>query len=159
MSLAETKNNQEIIDINLDGVSRTRFRINGDPDAVIELNLSDMRFLERLEKGMKQLQEDVAEIAKIPDDDEDLSGKLKQVDNKMREQVDYIFDYPVSAVCAKYGTMYDPKDGKFRYETILEGLVKLYAENIRDEYKKLQSRVKKHTAKYTAPVVSKSRKK
>lgn len=159
MSLAETKNNQEIIDINLDGVSRTRFRINGDPDAVIELNLSDMRFLERLEKGMKQLQEDVTEIAKIPDDDEDLSGKLKQVDNKMREQVDYIFDYPVSAVCAKYGTMYDPKDGKFRYETILEGLVKLYAENIRDEYKKLQSRVKKHTAKYTAPVAVKSRKK
>ena len=68
----------------------------------------------------------------------------------MREYVDYIFDYPVSAVCAKYGTMYDPKDGKFRYESIIDGLTKLYADNINAEYNKISQRLAKHTEKYTA---------
>jgi len=146
---ATTENDTDIIDVNLDDAKRTRFRINGDPNAIIELNLSDLGILERLKTGMKELTAEMERIAALPDDDDSqLSEMLKQADANMRKYVDYIFDYPVSAACAKHGTMYDPKDGKFRYEAIIDGLTKLYADNINDEYKKLESRLSKHTQKY-----------
>ena len=107
MSLTDEKNlTEDVVDINIDGIKRTKFRINGDNDAIIELNLSDLGIMQRLEEGMKKLSEEMSAIANISNDDEDLSEKMKQADQKMREYVDYIFDYPVSAACVKYGTMY-----------------------------------------------------
>lgn len=144
------KPTEDVVDINLDGIQRTRFRINGDSSAIIELNLSDLGIMERLEKGLSQLDGDMEDIAKLDSEDSTFTEKLKEIDKKMRDTIDFIFDYPVSAVCARYGTMYDPLDGKFRYERIIEGLVKLYESNITDEYKKLQDRIKKHTSKYTS---------
>ena len=158
MGLTEKPEERDnIVDINLDGIQRTRFRINGDPTAIIELNLSDLQIHDRLIEGTNQLQAAISEIAELPDEDEHLSEKLKQIDGKMREYVDYIFNYPVSSVCARYGTMYDLKDGKFAYERIIDGLTKLYSDNLREEFKKLDARIKKHTDKYTAP--AKGRKK
>ena len=143
------KENNSVVDISLDVAKRTRFRINGDNNSIIELNLSDLGILDRLKEGMYKLQEETAKLAELPDDLDNLSEAMKKIDEKMREYVDYIFDYPVSDVCAKYGTMYDPKNGKFRYETIIEGLVKLYTDNINDEYHNIEARLKKHTDKYT----------
>lgn len=139
-----------VIDINIDGATRTRFRINGDPTAIIELNISDLGILGRLDTGLTKLEKDMSRIASLNSEEDNFTGKLKEIDQQMRETVDYIFDYPVSAVCARYGTMYDLKDGKFRYEAIIDGLTKLYTENINAEYKKLQQRIKKHTDKYTS---------
>ena len=152
MSLTENNQIEEnIIDLNLDGIKKQKFRINGEPGAIIELNLSDLNIVDRLKKGMKQLQEEVSKIPNIDSvDEENLQETLDEIDAKMRKSVDYIFDFPVSAVCAKSGTMYDVKDGKLRYEIILDGLTKLYEENIQTEYKKLQSRIQKHAGKYTA---------
>ena len=52
MALTDNKINDEIIDLNIDGIKKQRFRINGDPDSIIELNLSDLNIRERLEKGI-----------------------------------------------------------------------------------------------------------
>ena len=150
----EKKNNvntEDVIDISLDAVKRTRFRINGDNDAIIQLNLSDLGIIDRLSKGLSKLEKDMTQIANLDSESDDFSEQLKAIDQQMRDTVDYIFDYPVSAACVKYGTMYDPKDGKFCYEAIIEKLMQLYTDNINAEYKKLQNRVKKHTDKYTAP--------
>jgi len=143
-------NSDNIVDINIEGTSRTRFRINGDSSCIIELNLSDLGIMERLRTGLEQLEDDMSAISKLDGDDEEFHAQLKSIDQKMRQSIDFIFDYPVSEVCARYGTMYDPIDGKFRYERIIEGLVNLYANNISAEYKKLQNRVQKHTDKYTS---------
>lgn len=148
----------DIIDINLDGAERKKFRINGNNDAIIELNISDLGIVERVESSMDELQKYMSEIAALSTEDEGFSSKLKEIDQKMRDTVDAIFQYPVSAVCAKYGTMYDPKDGKFRYETIIEGLMKLYNDNISEEYRKIQERLKKHTDKYTKTAAPTKRK-
>jgi hypothetical protein len=161
MALTDNKENktqnENIVDITLDGMERTKFRINGRNDAIIELNLSDLGVIERLETGLDKLQNEMTGIANLSSDDENLSDSLKQADIRMREAVDYIFDYPVSDVCAKYGTMYDPKDGKFRYEIIIDGLMRLYTDNINAEYRKLENRLKKHTEKYTVPAKKKKR--
>ena len=151
------KSVDKVIDLQLDGVERQRFRINGDPNSIIELNLSDLGIIERLEKGIKKLEEQMLVISELSTDDENLSEKLKKADGIMRDAVDYIFDYPVSAVCARGGTMYDPKNGKFRYEIILDGLTKLYNDNLNEEFKKLQSRIKKHTEKYTSVPANKGK--
>lgn len=158
----ENLNHDDIIDINLEGIKRKRFRINGDPNAIIELNLSDLGIMERLNVGLDKLATEMSNISNIPDDaeDETFQTKLKEADARMREYVDYIFDYPVSAVCAKYGTMYDPQDGQFKYEIIIDGLTKLYADNLNSEFKKIQTRIKKHTDKYTnASAISRKKKK
>lgn len=146
MALTDQEN---IIDINLEGATRQRFRINGDSDSIIELNLSDLNTSKRLAEGVKKLEEEMSLISQLPDDD-DLSEKLSEIDQNMREYIDYIFDYPVSAVCAKYGTMYDPINGRFRYEIIIDGLTKLYTDNLNNEFKKMKTRIEKHTEKYTS---------
>ena len=47
------------------------------------------------------------------------------------------------------GSMYDLFNGKFRFEHIIEKLSDLYGNNMKDEFKAVNARVKKHTAKYT----------
>ena len=78
-----------------------------------------------------------------------MSDKLSTIDNGMREQINYIFDSDVCSVCADNGSMYDLINGEFRYEVIITALSKLYEDNIAKESKKVQARIKKHTAKYS----------
>ena len=67
----------------------------------------------------------------------------------MRQLIDYIFNSNVSEVCAPDGTMYDPIDGQFRFEHIINCLVALYENNIDLEVKQISNRVRKYTDKYT----------
>lgn len=150
MALTDTKEKvEDVVDISLEGIQKTKFRINGRNDCIIELNLSDLGITVRLEKGLKKLQEEMSNISSIPDDDEQLSEKLLEADKHMRDYIDFIFDSPVSDILVKSGTMYDPINGEFRYEHIIDGLTKLYTDNINREYKKINMRIKKHTDKYT----------
>lgn len=153
----ELLNNDDIIDIKIDGVKKQKFRINGDPKSIIELNLSDMSIASRLEEGLEKLQKEMSEIANASEN-EDLKGQLAQADEKMREYIDYIFDSPVSEVLGKSGTMYDITNGMFRFEHIIDSLTKLYSDNLNAEFKKVNARIKNHTEKYTSKKPSRSRK-
>lgn len=136
----------KIIDLNLDGIQKQKFRINGDDNAILELNTSDLGIADRLEKGYKVLVEETKKIAEA--DDENLTKVLAEADKVMREQLDYIFDSNVSEVCGKGGSMYDPVNGSFRFEHIINGLTKLYSDNLNNEYQKMKDRIQKHTGKY-----------
>lgn len=145
-----TNRENDIIDINIDGVKKQRFRINGDDSKVIELNISDIGIAERLEKGYENLQVTMTEISEMDTEDKDFTKKIRRADDAMREQIDYIFDSNVSEILVgSGGTMYDPVDGMFRFERILDGLTRLYENNLNSEYKKMQKRIQKHTDKYT----------
>ncbi len=155
---ADIQNNPNIIDIDLSSIEKKQYRINGDNTKIIELNPSDMNIITRLSEvygKLKGLETDFKELENINIDADNeegftqLSDKVKAIDNKMREYVDYLFDYPVSEICAGNGSMYDPIDGKLRYEHIIEVLAGLYETNINSEIKKVQARMKKHTSKYT----------
>lgn len=143
---------------------RKRFRIDGDDNRVLELNTSDLNLITRLRSVYPQLK-DIAQNAfkDLPDaviEDENydfmedeatskLSEALQDADTKMRSLIDYIFDSNVSELCAPHGSMFDPINGKLRFEHIIDTLAPLYETDISTEMNKVTANVSKHTAKYT----------
>lgn len=148
---------EELKDISLS--TKKSFRIDGDNNRIIYLDISDMNLIVRIDETYPEIQklavdaqERLAKSATVKDTDDsplnDLSDVLKDIDKRMREKLDYIFASEIADVCEPTGNMYDLVNGEFRFEHIIDVLSTLYANNIRDEYKKVQARVKKHTAKY-----------
>jgi hypothetical protein len=158
MGLIEEKDTvNDVIDVDISPIKKKRFRINGDNNKILELNVSDTTIIKRIPEAEKKLKKLAEEATSFTDDElkdnsadglETFSKKLDSIDSKMRTIVDGIFNAPVSAVCADDGSMYDPFDGQFRFEYIIEKIIALYEENITVEYSKLHERVKKHTSKY-----------
>ena len=60
-----------------------------------------------------------------------------------------IFDSNVSEICAPSGSMYDPINGQFRFEHIINVLAGLYETDIESELTSIAKRVQKHTNKYS----------
>ena len=145
--------NNNIIDLDLSVTRKKRFRIDGDDNRVIELNTSDMTILNRLDEAEKRLTE-LAKYANFElSDDEQVNAdrvtELLATDKQMREIIDYLFDSEVADICAPDGSMYDPFNGKYRFEHIMETLFTQYEKNISEEIKKMRKNVQKHTDKYT----------
>ena len=150
----------DIQDLNLSAIKKKKFRINGDSNKILELNTSDLTITSRLSKAYERLTNYMDEVGKIlsklPDDEDDvaevedtINEQLKAIDDKMRKEIDFIFDAPVSKVCADGGSMYDPFDGMFRFEHIIDALSKLYETNLNSEFSKMKKRVSAKTSKYT----------
>lgn len=146
-----------VVDIELGPVQKKRFRINGDNNRILELNTSDMNILARLKEAYPKLNALAAKLEVI--DYEDTGNEeadvtkfaidWKAIDDEMRDFVDYIFQANVSEVCAVEGSMYDPYNGKFRFEWIIDTLSDLYEKDLSKEFKKITQRVQKHTSKYS----------
>lgn len=153
-----------VIDVDLSVIQKKRFRINNDNNKILELNTSDLHVITRLEEAypkLEKLSNDVIQLnfdddgnpKNSDDDSEEVFAKdvalLKKIDDDMREFVDYIFDSNVSEICASDGSMYDPFNGKFRFEHIIDKLMGLYESNINEQFKRFESSTVKHAAKYT----------
>ena len=148
--------NENVIDLSIPDVQKTRFRINGDNNKILELNTADPNILSRLNKGYKdliKLTEKLSSLEYEGDGEEanvKLAESLEDMDNQMKERLDYIFDANVGEVLAGNASMYSIKDGKFRFfETVIETLGNLYEEGFNKEFEAMRKRVNKHTAKYT----------
>ena len=144
-----------VIDISLSVTRKKRFRIDGDDNRIIELNTSDINVLGRLQEAYTKLMDMAAHASDLADIDTDtdegltkLVSALKDIDNQMRELIDYIFDSKISDICAPDGSMYDPFNGQFRFEHIIETLSGLYENNFDTEFKKMSTNVRKHMDKY-----------
>lgn len=147
-----------VIDITIQGATKQEFRINGDNNKILKLNPSDLNIMDRLEKGVNALTDLMSEISHIDTETADVMEELHRADQKMREQLDWIFDSNVSEVCCgTAGTMYDIINGVFRWEHIIDSLTNLYKNNLNSEYHKMKSRIDKHISKYTDHQSSASR--
>ena len=148
---------EEIQDVDLGFVEKRKFRIAGDYNRMLELNVSDMNIYSRYTKAYPELQKLAEEAAGMATDidlesDDSLSNIasfLESIDKKMREQIDYIFDTNASEVCAPSGNMFDPVNGEFRFERIISTLATLYTTGFEDEISKFKKKTSKHTSKYT----------
>ena len=150
----------EITDVNLGFVEKKKFRINGDNDRVLELNVSDMNIASRLSEVYPKLLAFVDDVknqtnkalADTGDDSEQLAEMAKfltDIDAKMRELIDYVFDSNVSEVCAPTGNMFDPVNGEYRYEHIINVVANLYTNGLNKELDAIKKKAAKHTSKYT----------
>lgn len=157
--------NKEPIDIDLSDIQKQPFRINGNNDQILELNISDMGIVNRVAETLpklKSLAEEAADLkaseiemetdSELPSESDEflleIGKKINELDDRLRDYIDYIFDSNVSEVCAPSGTMFDLFKGKFRYEYLLDKLTKLYTDNIQSEYDKVRQRMAMHTDKY-----------
>lgn len=161
-NVVDTTVNDEVEDINLSAIQKKRFRINGDNSKILELNTSDLGIVTRMSSAYERLVKYMEEVGKIladlPEDDiDELSNgrdaeilkQLNAIDAEMRKELDYIFDAPVSEVCGYGGSMYDPLNGMFRYEHIMDALSKLYENNLNSEFNAMRKRINAKTSKYT----------
>ena len=147
----EVKQQEEpIVDIDLDlsKIRKKRIRINEDNSKILELNISDVGIANRLRVAYDKLNKLMDEVtATIPDSEEEIEDEnkiidaLNTIDAEMRVQIDFIFNAPVSEVCGSDGSMWDPIDGSFRYEHIIETLATLYENNLSTEFAKMKSKV------------------
>lgn len=150
-----------VIDLNIDSVKLKRIRVNGNNDAILELNIADLGISHRLPEAYERLNVIMSEVAdelgKTPDDVDSLTDEsvkligdnLKKLDDNMRKEIDYIFDAPVSEVCLPHGSMYDPYQGMYQYEHIIDALTSLYESNLNREFGLMRKRVAERTEKYT----------
>lgn len=149
----------EVTDIDLGFVEKKKFRIAGDFNRMLTLNVSDLNITARLSTGYPKLKALLAEaqekVASIPDDLDDeqllasMADALTDIDKKMRDIIDYIFDTNASEVCAPSGNMFDPVGGQWRFERILDKLTGLYANGLNAEFNKIKNKVESKTSKYT----------
>ena len=146
--------------IDLSALRKKRFTLDGDESRILELNTADLSIIQRLSEAYPKLEELEHEVSKITEGVEAtdetvvqdmnlIATRLRETDGKMRELLDYIFDSNVSEMCAPSGSMYDPIGGQLRYEHLISILIGLYEDNLAKEMKRVQKRVKSHTAKYT----------
>lgn len=151
----------DVIDLNLPDLQSKRFRIDGDDNRILVLNTSDLNILSRLKEvypKLVSLTKDAVDRLPMDAEEEDFTvdgeavatvvDVLTDIDTKMRELIDYLFNSNVSEMCAPNGSMYDPVNGKFRYEHIIDTLSKLYTDDITGGMNKITARVKRHTDKY-----------
>lgn len=144
-----------IIDISL-ASEKTKIRIDGDDNRIIELDTTDMTVLKRLQDIYPRLNELGIKGFEIDDGDEYSEEALKAmttaldaIDKEMRELVDYIFNSKIADVCVPEGAMYNMQNGEFKFERILDVLFGLYAEDIQKEFGLMSDRMKERTSKYT----------
>lgn len=136
------------------GFRRKRFTIDGDENRILEIDITDMATIGRFDQSTKRIDELGAEYVKLGsllgESFDAYSKKLEEIDTEMRSIVDHIFDAPVCEVCAPSGTMFDPVNGKLKFEIIIDAILSLYESEMSTELKKISDRVKEHTKKYTA---------
>jgi len=160
-----SENNNDVVDfeINLSQLRKKRIRIyiSDEESRILELNTSDVNIVSRLDSTtpkLEKLAERAQEMQKLTEEGIDVEEHaenfskfaevLTDIDNQMRELVDYVFQSNVSEICASDGSMFDPLDGKLRYEIIIQSLTPLYQDNFTEEEKRVANAVNKHMDKY-----------
>ena len=147
---------KEIIDITMVSPKKT-YRINGDNSKVIELNPTDINVVIRAKEVYSKLNTLAQKAGGLLVDQEDattekslnkIANALKDLDQEMRDMVDYLFDSPVSAVLADGMNMYSPVNGQFWFEHCIEVLSNLYENNFSSEFQQMKNKVNKQASKY-----------
>lgn len=145
--------------LNLSSLAKEKVTITGvdDKERILEINIGDIGIVTRLSNlypKLNALDEKATKIATEETENTedfiiDFGKKLKEIDDEMRSIIDELFDANVSEVCAPTGTMYDMINGEFRYEIIIDAVLSLYNDAIKESAEKRRKLIQKHTDKFT----------
>ena len=156
----ENNNAQEqVLHLDLSATAGKKVIIDNDETRSFRLNTSDFSIYNRLKEGlirlydvltnMKKAVGEIAESEDIAETDNEngdifndkMGDTMRDADAEMRSIIDFIFNAPVSAVCAPDGYMFDLFEGQLRFEYIINAITKLYENNINAEFYKVKSRI------------------
>lgn len=127
------------------------FTINHDPERVIRFNPADLAIVERMEsarKAMEEIASVASEITLNADGSptlESAASTVAELDQKIKEQVDYVFNYPVSdAVFGKQSPLASVK-GIPLFEQFMLAAIPYVKSEIQAEMAASEKRVAKYT--------------
>ena len=169
-----TSNNAINIDLGLN--TRQRFSIDGDPDRIIYLDTKDFGIADRFAHAVDRMVEleakwlklgesaqkaqdyaadvQVDDIHDLSDFDytsiQDFSKDYRAVESEMRDILDEIFDCPgMCNVMLGKTSAFSVTGGRYKYEQIVDVLIKLYEKDIKAEVGQLNKRrIEQKTQKY-----------
>ena len=127
------------------------FTINNDPNRVIRFNPADIAIIERFEVAGRVMQEAAEKVSDVPLQPdgrptlEAAASAVAGVNQIIREQVDYIFNYPVSeAVFGKQSPLASV-GGIPLFEQFLVAAMAYVKSEIRTEREASAARIAKYT--------------
>lgn len=150
---------EKLLNINLEKSRRKRFTIDGDENRILELNPSDLGIFARIDNFDKVVTAAIREFGeKQVDSDDDnfdvtkLGEAFTALDKLIREQLDILYDTNFSEVTTPHGTMVDPIEGEFRFQYLNDVFAELYQDQITQELKERNDKIREHTKKYVDKV-------
>ena len=123
------------------------FIINNDPERTIRFNPSDIAIVERFREASEALEKLIAESGeteKNVEKKEDTVKAIEKLDAAIREQIDYIFNQPVSETVFGKQSPMSPVGGKMLFERFLEATLPVITSYINDEKKASAERIGKY---------------
>lgn len=129
------------------------FMINDDPNKVIRFNPADFGIIERINTAYKEIQavQNIAEDIDLNPDGspvemmESAANAVAKVSNTIKQQIDFIFDSPVSAVVFGNQSPLSMVKGKPFYERFLNIVKPEIVKSVEKEKEASQKRVQKYT--------------
>lgn len=147
------------INFNLD--TRESFTIDGDENRVIKLDVHDTGVVTRLTdalSAMRDTQSSWSRLNEISQRGEDMtveeinefSEEYKAIEAEMRGHLDKAFDCPgMCDTILGTSSIFSSVNGVVKYEQIIDAIIGVYEDSIKEETKKLNKRkVAKKTEKY-----------
>lgn len=138
------------------GIRTKTFTIDNDPNRVIEIDPSDIGVVGRLDDAIPQIEGIINEFVdagkKLSEEGATGFGEtLRDLDCRLRDVINSIFDYDVCSVCVPKGTLFDvvTDSDQFKFEIIIKGISQVYETTISDDLVRVQNRITAHTQKYT----------
>lgn len=136
--------------INIDD-GREAITINGDSNRTIYVQASDFNIKVRARQAQKNIGDLLEEIDKVsPENAEAFTDVLEDIDKKVREQINFIFNSdvsePVFGACSPLMTLCN---GKSYVEAFLDAIIPELERIAKKAAEASEKRIAKHTRKYT----------
>lgn len=120
------------------------YSINGDTSRILRVNTTDINILTRLDKAE-------TELMKIASQYENIGEKITvevitDLDTKVREQVDYIFDGKVSDIIFGNTNCISVAGGQPIFMNFLDVILPVIKSDIAEEQEKSEKKISKYTS-------------
>ena len=130
---------------------KQRFTINGDESKYIEFNPNDSEITARFQTAIDHIAEKQKEIDSLEHKGLSLEESIKinsELDRFVRNQIDYIFDGPISDTVFGNTSCMSTYNGEPFYERFLNAVLPIIKGSAESERKKSDQRIKKYVARY-----------
>ncbi len=125
-----------------------KYSINEDENCVISVSTTDYAILDRIKKSIKNMEKIADEYKnRTVNNDDEANEIFVSADEKIREQINYIFNSDVcTAAFGKTNCLSPCDDGSLLFENFVNAIVPV----IKADITQAQEKQNKHVEKYTS---------